>query len=92
MDSIFDLHCTQTFISFLKCDCRVSWTFCGFIAKITRQERSADGWSSRQGRGRPRVTFMAFGGDIRYGRGRISLLPRSVDRGGQTRDDWIGSG
>ena len=30
--------------------------------------------ASRQGRGRPRVTFMAFGGDIRYGRGRISLL------------------
>ena len=30
-----------TQMSFLKRDCAVSWTFCGFIAKITRQERSS---------------------------------------------------
>ena len=66
-------------------DCAVSLT-CEFIAKIIRQERSpaaasTDGWaSSERGccrEGRARVTFMAFGGDIRYGRRSLLLSPRT---------------
>ena len=42
---------------------------------------STDGWaSSERGccrEGRARVTFMAFGGDIRYGRRSLLLSPRT---------------